>query len=128
MSDEILDHLRLELRRGSLSLAVLAELREEQCGYTLRKILATSGLDIEESALYPMLRRLETQGLLNSQWREEDRRNKRFYKLSAEGKKLLSELIKEWRELNTALERVVTQERGHGTAESLSKRRRNSAA
>lgn len=128
MSEAILENLRLELRRGSLILAVLAQLREEQYGYTLRKILAANGLDIEESALYPMLRRLETQGLLKSQWREEDNRKKRFYQLSAEGKPLLAQLLAEWRELNTSLERIFNEGRGHGTSKSVSERRRHPAA
>jgi PadR family transcriptional regulator PadR len=78
----IFDSLRLELRRGCLIVAVLAQLREEHYGYTLRKALAEQGLAIEESTLYPLLRRLETQGLLTSEWREEEKRNKRFYRLS----------------------------------------------
>ena len=73
------------MRRGCLILAVLAQLRVEHYGYTLRKALADQGLEIEESTLYPLLRRLETQGLLTSEWREEEKRNKRFYRLSAEG-------------------------------------------
>ena len=63
--------------------AVLAQLRAEHYGYALRKALADAGLDIEENTLYPLLRRLESQGLLVSEWREEERRNKRFYRLSA---------------------------------------------
>ena len=72
------ESLRLELRRGCLIVAVLAQLRHEHYGYTLRKALADEGLAIEESTLYPLLRRLETQGLLKSEWREEDKRNKRL--------------------------------------------------
>ena len=79
---DILESLRLELRRGSLILAVLGQLRREHYGYTLRKALAQAGVEIDEGALYPMLRRLETQGLLTSEWREEAKRNKRYYRLS----------------------------------------------
>ena len=70
MNPDPLDNLRMELRRGSLVLAVLAELREERYGYTLRKALADHGLPLDEGTLYPLLRRLETQGLLVSQWRQ----------------------------------------------------------
>src|SRR6202451_4844496 len=91
----ILDNLRSELRRGSLILAALAQLRSEQYGYTLRKALADHGMEIEESTLYPLLRRLETQGLLRSEWREEDKRNKRFYILSREGEATLTQLLAE---------------------------------
>ena len=90
------ESLRLELRRGCLIVAVLAQLREEHYGYTLRKALADEGLAIEESTLYPLLRRLETQGLLKSEWREEDKRNKRFYRLSRDGEAILAQLLAEW--------------------------------
>ncbi len=128
MAEATLDNLRLELRRGSLILAVLAELREEQYGYTLRKSLAEGGVEIDESALYPMLRRLESQGLLTSTWREEDNRNKRFYRLSREGKSVFAQLLEEWRALNASLEQIVGDGQGHGSSASLSKRRRNPAA
>jgi PadR family transcriptional regulator, regulatory protein PadR len=107
MSAEIFENLRLELRRGSLILAVLGALRSEQYGYTLRKSLAIAGVAIEESALYPMLRRLETQGLLVSHWREEDSRNKRFYLISPLGKEILGRLLDEWRQLNVSVNRIL---------------------
>ena len=78
-NNEVLENLRLELRRGCLILAVLAELRDERYGYTLRKALSEQGMEIDEGTLYPLLRRLENQGLLVSEWREEEKRNKRFY-------------------------------------------------
>jgi len=105
--NELFDSLRLELRRGCLVLAVLAQLRAEHYGYTLRKALAESGLEIEESTLYPLLRRLETQGLLNSEWREEEKRNKRFYRLSGEGERILGLLLAEWTGINQSLGRIV---------------------
>jgi PadR family transcriptional regulator PadR len=105
--NELFDSLRLELRRGCLVLAVLAQLRVEHYGYTLRKALAESGLEIEESTLYPLLRRLETQRLLNSEWREEEKRNKRFYRLSAEGERILGLLLAEWTGINDSLNRIV---------------------
>ncbi len=107
MGIEAFENLRLELRRGSLILAVLAELRQEQYGYTLRKALAGHGLAIDEGTLYPLLRRLETQGLLRSQWREEDKRNKRFYQLSPEGAQILEQLSAEWRAINGSLEQIL---------------------
>ena len=107
---DIFEGLRLELRRGSLILAVLAQLRAEHYGYTLRKALAEAGVEIEEGALYPMLRRLEAQGLLASEWREEDRRNKRFYRLSPEGAAVLERLVAEWRGLNQSLNGILKGE------------------
>ena len=107
MDSPVFENLRLELRRGALSLAVLAELRSEQYGYTLRKALATHGMDIDEGTLYPLLRRLETQGLLVSQWREEDKRKKRFYRLSGDGELILQQLSTEWRVINTSLDKIL---------------------
>jgi PadR family transcriptional regulator, regulatory protein PadR len=107
IAESTLDNLRLELRRGCLTLAVLAQLRQEHYGYTLRKALAARGMEIEESTLYPLLRRLESQGLLTSQWREEDKRNKRFYRLSPDGERILTQLLEEWQTLNNAIARIV---------------------
>lgn len=104
---DLFESLRLELRRGSLILAVLAELRTERYGYTLRQALSGLGLEIEEGTLYPLLRRLEGQGLLTSEWREEERRNKRFYRLSTEGETMLGRLVVEWRGLNASLDRIL---------------------
>jgi len=100
---DLFESLRLELRRGSLILAVLGHLRREHYGYTLRKALADAGVEIDEGALYPMLRRLESQGLLTSEWREEERRNKRFYRLSAQGEAVLARLVAEWTGLNASI-------------------------
>src|SRR5476651_176753 len=103
----VFENLRMELRRGSLIVAVLAQLRSEQYGYTLRKALAEHGMAIDEGTLYPLLRRLETQGLLVSEWREEEKRNKRFYVLSDAGAALLSDLTAEWRDINSSLNRLL---------------------
>ena len=104
---DIFETLRLELRRGSLILAVLGHLRREHYGYTLRKALSDAGVEIDEGALYPMLRRLETQGLLTSEWREEEKRNKRFYRLSDEGTRVLARLVEEWRALNASVTDIL---------------------
>ena len=106
---EIFENLRLELRRGCLTLAVLTQLRTEHYGYTLRKALDDLGLDIDEGTLYPLLRRLESQGLLVSEWREENKRKKRFYRLAPAGIQILDQLHAEFARLNAALERI-TQE------------------
>src|SRR5271157_462754 len=106
---EVLENLRSELRRGSLILAVLAELRAEQYGYTLRKSLEENGITIDEGTLYPLLRRLETQGLLVSEWREQDKRNKRFYRLSPQGELMLTELLLDWEDLSKSLKAILQQ-------------------
>ena len=103
------DNLRLELRRGSVIVAVLAALRTEQYGYGLRRSLAGAGMDIDENTLYPLLRRLETQGLLVSEWREVDKRDRRFYRLSAEGITTLARLTDDWRALSGSIERILQE-------------------
>ena len=107
LPESTFENLRLELRRGCLTLAVLAQLRREHYGYTLRKDLAEHGLLIDESTLYPLLRRLESQGLLTSEWREEDKRNKRFYRLSGDGEALLAQLLLEWNTINAAINSIL---------------------
>ena len=111
MSTAQFDTLRLELRRGCLVLAVLAQLRTEHYCYTLKKELNDRGMEIDEGTLYPLLRRLEAQGLLVSEWREEDKRNKRFYRLSADGTRVLEELLAEWQQLNASVETIVGRSR-----------------
>jgi PadR family transcriptional regulator PadR len=115
----LFDNLRLELRRGCLTVAVLAALRNEQYGYTLRKQLEEYGLLVDEGTLYPLLRRLESQGLLISEWREEGKRNKRFYKLSGAGVRMLAQLAAEWRSLDASLKGIL-QEPSDGTARTIS--------
>jgi len=114
MNPEPFENLRLELRRGCLVLAVLAALRREQYGYTLRKTLSEHGLEIDEGTLYPLLRRLESQGLLASEWREEEKRRKRFYLLSAGGAQVLDQLLAEWRGIDSSIHAIL-KEHDHGT-------------
>ncbi|MBM3311969.1 MAG: PadR family transcriptional regulator [Candidatus Aminicenantes bacterium] len=114
MTNDQFDILRLELRRGCVPLAVLAELRTEQYGYTLRKALADLGVVVDEGTLYPLLRRLESQGLLASVWREEEKRPKRYYRLTAEGRRIFDRLAAEWRSLTSSLETIFKEKR-HGS-------------
>src|SRR5262245_37656974 len=119
MTPDLFENLRLELRRGCVIVAVLAALRSEQYGYTLRKALSEQGMEIDEGTLYPLLRRLESQGLLASEWREEDKRNKRFYRLSADGKQVLKQLLAEWEAIDSSL-RGILKENRRGSARSVS--------
>ena len=98
--------------------AVLAALRAEQYGYTLRKALAERGMAIDEGTLYPLLRRLESQGFLVSEWRQEDKRNKRFYRLSPEGRQVLKQLLAEWQAIDSSLNQILKEGR-RGSARSL---------
>src|SRR5882757_10346113 len=107
IQSELFDSLRMELRRGSLVLAVLAQLRVEHYGYTLRKALEDQGMQVDEGTLYPLARRLETQGLLASEWREEDKRRKRFYRLTPDGRQMLKLLLGEWKRINASLGEIL---------------------
>lgn len=84
-----------ELRRGVLVLAVLSRLRTPQYGYSLRQALAEGGMPIEEGTLYPLLRRLEAQNLLASEWNTEHT-PRRYYRLNAEGERTLARLTDAW--------------------------------
>jgi PadR family transcriptional regulator, regulatory protein PadR len=110
MDPALFENLRLELRRGCLVLAVLAALRAEQYGYTLRKLLGEQGLNVDEGTLYPLLRRLESQGLLVSEWREEAKRNKRFYRLSDDGAEMLTQLLAEWRGIDASVNGILGEQ------------------
>jgi DNA-binding PadR family transcriptional regulator len=95
--EALYDNLSLELRRGALVLAVLSQLQQEQYGYSLKQSLADRGMEINEGTLYPLLRRLEKQGLLQSDWRViDDKRPRRYYVLSHVGEVMLSNLTQEW--------------------------------
>ena len=94
-----LPKLELELRRGALVLAVLSQLRQAQYGYSLRQALAQRGMPIEEGTLYPLLRRLEGQGVLASEGRIEDGPPRRYYRLNDAGEALLAELTVTWNAL-----------------------------
>ncbi|WP_438862805.1 PadR family transcriptional regulator [Neptunicella sp.] len=104
---ERLNKLTMELRRGVLILTALSSLKQEHYGYSLRKKLATVGLEIDEGTLYPLLRRLEDQGLLHSHWREEQGRKRRFYQTSPDGLDALQQMTNEWHNLNNAMLKLM---------------------
>jgi DNA-binding PadR family transcriptional regulator len=99
--------LDTELRRGVLVLVVLSQLRTPQYGYSLRQALAEQGMAIEEGTLYPLLRRLESQGLLASQWRTDDGPPRRYYTLSPAGARHLRGLKASWLALVTTVNRLL---------------------
>ena len=101
---ELVENLSMELRRGALVLAVLSQLKKEQYGYSLKQQLAAGGLEINEGTLYPLLRRLESQELLESEWRvENEARPRRYYKISSKGKQALKDLSVEWQAISSAI-------------------------
>jgi PadR family transcriptional regulator PadR len=93
---ELQKKLVLELRRGILVLATLSRLKEARYAYALIQELGDHGLEIEQGTLYPLLRRLEDQGLLLSEWDVEGSRPRRYYRLSPEGSEILAGLTIEW--------------------------------
>jgi PadR family transcriptional regulator PadR len=107
MSEEHLEKLRQELRRGILVLAVLGSLRQSHYGYSLRKQLQEAGIDIDEGTLYPLVRRLADQGLLSSEWQQGEGRERRYYQLSDEGVALLASLSSEWQQLNSHVSKIL---------------------
>lgn len=105
--DEIINNLILELRRGTLMLSVLSQLRERQYGYSLKERLAEQGMDIDQGTLYPLLRRLEKQGLLSSEWDVSETRPRRYYVLSSSGQEVLAAMIAEWQQLVGVMEHLL---------------------
>lgn len=105
-SDAVPANLVQEFRRGTLVFAVLAQLRAEEYGYSVKQALAEAGLPIEEGTLYPLLRRLEAQGLLESRWVVAENRPRRYYRISAEGGRMLAALAQEWKVMSAAIRRL----------------------
>jgi PadR family transcriptional regulator PadR len=101
----------LELRRGVLVLAVLSQLRTAQYSYSLRRALACEGLSIEEGTLYPLLRRLESLGLLVSEWRIDDGPPRRYYTLSPDGDRHYQNLSASWSELVKTVNRLISNKK-----------------
>ena len=108
-NDEIVQNMLLELRRGVLSIAVLSQLSKEEYGYSLLKALSDKGLEIDQSTLYPLLRRLESQGLLQSDWRIVDEaRPRRYYVISPQGRAVLTNLKREWSALAETMKQMLS--------------------
>lgn len=104
---ELLENTILEMRRGMLVLAVLSQLDEAQYGYSLIKQLSDGGLEIDQGTLYPLLRRLESQGLLTSAWKIEAEHPRRYYVLSDEGRSLLPRIKEEWTSMSAMMARML---------------------
>ena len=116
-TNEMYENTINELRRGVIVLAVLSQLNEEQYGYSLLKLLSEQGLEIDQGTLYPLLRRLESQGLLSSDWNTEGSRPRRYYVISPAGRKLLGLLQEDWGQLVRVIDILLVDSKGesHGT-------------
>jgi DNA-binding PadR family transcriptional regulator len=106
-TDEMYGKTLNELRRGMIVLAVLSQLDEEQYGYLLLKRLSDQGLELDQGTLYPLLRRLESQGLLSSDWKIEGSRPRRYYVISPKGQELLPRLKEEWNRIVSMMKKML---------------------
>lgn len=110
--DEVVNNLMLELRRGTLVLSVLSQLDEQQYGYSLVQSMEEKGVTIDVGTLYPLLRRLEKQGLLKSQWEVADTRPRRYYSLSETGRDVYTKLCSEWGQMVRSMSKLLNSNGG----------------
>jgi DNA-binding PadR family transcriptional regulator len=113
-ADAALPKLEAELRRGVVVLAVLSRLRTPQYGYSLRQALDAGGMPIEEGTLYPLLRRLESQGLLESTWRTDASSPRRYYRLSADGERVYDAMRATWHRQVDVMDTLLDRARRPG--------------
>ncbi|GIP58824.1 PadR family transcriptional regulator [Paenibacillus sp. FSL W8-0186] len=104
---EVVNGLLQELRRGTIIIGVLSQLSEPQYGYSLVMILEEKGMSIDPGTLYPLLRRLEKQGLLDSEWDTTESRPRKYYRRSEFGTEVYRQLCTEWKELNRSVEGLL---------------------
>ncbi|TDQ39788.1 PadR family transcriptional regulator [Aureibacillus halotolerans] len=105
--NETITHLLSELRRGTIVISVLSQLATAQYGYSLVQTLEEKGSAIDPSTLYPLLRRLEKQGLLESEWDTQETRPRKYYKRSAHGDAVYVGLCKEWTRLVKTMDGII---------------------
>ncbi|MBO0413715.1 PadR family transcriptional regulator [Enterococcus hulanensis] len=99
-----------ELKRGNLVLAVLGSLSKPHYGYALLQTLQGKGIEIEANTLYPLLRRLEKQELLKSDWDTTESRPRKYYSISSIGIRVRSELLEEWKEMQKNIAEIYLGE------------------
>lgn len=105
--ESIVQNFKQEMKRGTLVLAVLTRVDEPQYGYTLITELSDLGMAVEQNTLYPLMRRLEKQGLLESLWQIEENRPRRYYQISTLGRDVRNALIAEWQSLEKTMSKLV---------------------
>jgi len=110
IQDETIEGLLQELRRGTIIIGVLSQLSIPQYGYSLVSSLEEKGMSIDPGTLYPLLRRLEKQEILESKWDTNEARPRKYYLLSPAGKVVYQQLCDEWRHINTSLEVLIGEE------------------
>jgi DNA-binding PadR family transcriptional regulator len=104
--DKTLENLVVELRRGTLVMMVLSVCQKEEYGYEIVERLSKLGISVEASTLYPLLRRLETQDLLNSHWDTSEARPRKYYQISKHGQEVLKALQQEWQTMQEELKKI----------------------
>lgn len=110
MDLQLIQNLTIELKRGTQIIVVLQALKKDQYGYSLLQDLEQSGVQMEAGTLYPLLRRLESQGLLESTWDTTESRPRKYYKLNQEGKKVLEEMIRVWYQIVMDMDTIIKEE------------------
>ena len=85
-------------------------LRTPQYGYALLEQLSDAGIPVEGNTLYPLLRRLESQGLLVSEWNTDESRPRKFYRTSPNGDALATLLLEDWKKLQTSIDTISRKE------------------
>ncbi len=105
--ETLVQNIQQEMKRGTLVLAVLTRVDEPQYGYTLITELSELGMAVEQNTLYPLMRRLEKQGLLESLWQIEENRPRRYYQISALGRDVRTALIAEWQTLEQTMSKLL---------------------
>jgi len=99
-NEEIITGFLQELRRGTIVLAVLSQLKKEMYGYSLVQILGEKGMPVEANTLYPLLRRLESQGLLQSSWETSGAKPRKYYAITEQGKTVYELLLTQWEKIS----------------------------
>jgi len=111
MEESILVNMIVELRRGTQIISVLSQLEKNQYGYSLLQNLDGKGVKMEAGTLYPLLRRLESQGLLSSEWDTTESRPRKYYVLSPDGKQMLDKLKEEWKQIVSEMNALIVEDK-----------------
>lgn len=110
IKNDFMNTILVELKRGTITLAVLSQLKEPEYGYSLLEKLVKMEIPIESNTLYPLLRRLEKQGILLSQWSTKESRPRKYYKLSTLGEEVYELLKMEWNKSVDAMENILKED------------------
>ena len=105
--DETVSGLILEFRRGTLIMLVLSQLGEPMYGYNLVKVLENGGIPVEGNTLYPLMRRLESQGLLKSEWETSSAKPRKYYVITEDGKIVFQKIKAHWTTFANSINQIM---------------------